>query len=142
MEELKILTSEKDKKYDGETIIIGKETDRIYRTTFAMASKNGNGKVTLKARGKNILMALDVSKWAYRVMGYVVENVCLLYVEHNDGNGKAKTVNELKIIMKKRALACVVFVPIGLLLMGLGECMVPLVSSWFLTFLADIFVLR
>ena len=142
MEGIKGLASEKDTLEVDETIVIGGKSDSVYRASFAVASKNGNGKVTLKARGRNILMALDVSKWAYRVMGYVVENVCLLYVEHNDGNGKAKTVNELEIVMKKRALACVVFVPIGLLLMGLGECMVPLVSSWFLTFLADIFVLR
>lgn len=133
------MSSENDK--EDEEIIIGEKSDNIYRTSFAVASRNGNGKVTLKARGRNMMTALDVSKWAYKVMNYVVESVCLSYIEHSDGNGKKKTVDELKIIMKKRALACIVFVPIGLLLLGFGEHMRPFVGSWFLTFLADVFVL-
>lgn len=139
MEEVKNLSSDNE---EDETIIVGEKSDSVYRTSFVMASRDGNGRVTLKARGRNILTALDLSKWAYRVMDYIVETVCLSYVEHNDGGGKKKTVNELKIIMKKRAMACVVFVPIGLLLMGLHPSVCPLVGSWALTFLADVFVLR
>jgi len=130
-----------EEKIDEDVVIVGNKGDEVYQRSFVVASKT-NGSVTLKSRGKNILKAIDLSQWIYRRFDWVVDNVALQYVEH-DGNhdGHPKTVNEVRIIMKKRAAFMIAFVPIALLLKGVHPALMPISLSGLFTCLMDTVIL-
>lgn len=153
---MEMFMSNEDKK-TGNVVIIAEKSDEIYQHSFNILSQR-NEEVIVQARGRHILKALDICRWAESV-GFITDNIVSKYIENP--YDKKKT-NELKITMKrihqepelfkqfsglkclmhKRAKLFVMILPIALMIRGINP-IAEIVSDCLLLISAlDVIILR
>lgn len=95
----------KENVKDENTIYIGKKSTRGYVLAVITQFSNGLDEVTMKARGKLISRAVDVSQIVINkfMPNCEVKNVVLSTEELTSDDGRKSNVSSIEIVMRKKA---------------------------------------
>lgn len=136
------MAKQKEELIPNDTVIVGKKDLGVYKASFNMAQKNGNGKIKLSSRGCNIPAMFQIARWARKSYNYIIESTSVRYLKHDgekdeNGNHVEKTVEEMQVILKKRVAHLMVLLPLCLIL-SINQGTQPLSLATLYTALCDI----
>lgn len=130
-----------EKDLEGNVVIVGGRASSVYRKSLMTASHKNGGSVLVKARGRHMPKAMDLSMWAQDKFDFIVDKIATYEISDDDKNGvdRDKKVSEIKILMKKRVLIAVAAVPVMLLCRAFHPATSAVVDSFFASTILNIF---
>lgn len=86
------------------TILVGKSHPKFYAAAAASAFANGASRVVLKARGRAISRAVDISQIVSRVPGVRIGPISIGSERRVQKDGRARDLSTIEIIMELESI--------------------------------------
>jgi len=92
---------EEKKTLEDNVVLIGNKPLKVYSYSIKTIFEKGINEITISARGKHILKAINLSEFLKRSKEVDVKELTVMTEDFKDQDGKDKKVSAIRIVVSK-----------------------------------------